>query len=417
MGKLETRSGTTRPPILSVDFERRLKALLGRGQAGALQAGRVSIIGLDRVREHFGAAWKRLAARADQITRNTIKRYLLPGDIFAAFGGTNYVIVFASLDNECARMKCFLIAREVTKALLGEEGAELISVGTAVAQLDGTFSFDQMMSADRPFDSPIQSVAAVPSELEARLESATAARARPATPEGPHFHFQPMWDTAKAVLSTYLCTPVDGHHRAELYFGQDRESLARLDFASQKCVLGELTRLSNDGCKVLICVSVHFETLAAATHRRQYLQALEQGLPRDAARLLVIEIADVPEGVPQSRMYDLTTPLTRYCRAFVARVRLESTDFSAFRGTRVAAVGCNIAAYPASELTIIQCMNRFVRAAEKVQLETYVRGLRSVSLTSAAAGAGFRYIDGDSIGEFVQHPTHIVKFGLNEVYR
>src|SRR5665213_4006270 len=164
MGNLQTHSGVTRPLILSADFERRLKALLGSGQAVALQAGRVSIIGLDRVKERFGVAWKRLAARADQITRNTIKRYLLPGDIFAAFGGTNYVIVFASLDNEGARMKCFLIAREVTKALLGEEGAELISVGTAVAQLDGTFSIDQMMSADRPFDSPIQRVAAIPSD-------------------------------------------------------------------------------------------------------------------------------------------------------------------------------------------------------------------------------------------------------------
>ena len=412
MSNPQTSSAT---PILSPDFEHQLRSLIGSGEPGALQAGRVSIIGLDRVKERFGAAWKRLADRADRITRNTIERYLLPGDIFTAFGETNYVVVFSSLDTERARMKCLLIANEVTKALLGEAGAELISIGTAVAPLDGNFSFDEMMAADRPLDIPTRT-AAVGGE-QPGPGSVNADPAPRAIPDGPRFSFQPMWDTAKAVLSTYLCTPVGGDRQGNPDLGDERDSIVRLDLALQKCVLGELTRVSNEGCKVLIGVSVHFETLAAAMQRRHYIQALEQGLPKDAARLLVIEIADVPEGVPQSRMHELTAPLTRYCRAMVARLRLESIDFAAFRGTKVVAVGCNIAAYPASELTIIQLMSRFNRAAEKVQLGTYVRGLHSVSLAAAAVGAGFRYIDGQSIGEFVQHPSRIVKFNLNDVYR
>jgi hypothetical protein len=410
----QTQALSERPPsILSSDFEQRLKTLIGSGEPGALQAGRVSLIGLDRVKERFGSSWERLASRADRIARNTIERYLLPGDIFTAFGEANYALVFSSLDTDRARMKCLLIANEVTKALLGDEGAELISVGTAVAKLDGGFSFDDMMSAERPLDihaSPVVEPTEQPASVELSPRPA-------ANPDSPRFSFQPMWDTAKAVLSTYLCTPVDGDRQAEHDFGEGLDSIVQLDLALEKCVLGELTRLSKEGCKVLIGMSVHFETLAAAAHRRHFTQMLEQGLTSSAARLLVIEIADVPDGVPQSRMYELTTPLTRYCRALVARVRLESVDFTAFRGTKVAAVGCNIAGHPASELSIIQLMSRFNRAAEKGQLGTYVRGLRSVSLAAAAVGAGFRYIDGHSIGKFVLHPTRIVKFNLNDVYR
>jgi hypothetical protein len=225
-----------------------------------------------------------------------------------------------------------------------------------------------------------------------------------------------MWDTSKAVLSTYMCTPLSGNHYDQ-DSKDDLESIMQLDLALQHCVLGELARISSQGWKVLIGASVHFATLAVAAQRRQYIQTLEQGVKTNTAQLLVIEIADVPDGVPQSRIYELTSSLSRYCRAMVASVRPESTDFSAFRGAKVAAIGCNITEHPASELTLIQLMSRFNRAAEKASLATYVRGLRTVSLAAAAVGSGFRYIDGHSISETVEHPSHIVKFNLNDIYR
>lgn len=296
---------------LSQDFELQLRSLVGSGEPGALQAGRVSIIGLDRVKQRFGAAWIRLSERADRITRNTIERYLLPGDIFTAFGETNYAIVFSSLDTGRARMKCLMIADEVMKALLGAEGAELISVGTAVAQLDGSFSFDKMMSSDRPLDAAAPSVAPARAD-ELHLERvATEELPRP-TAVGPQFCYRPMWDTTNAVLSTYLATLVEpGNINAQA----DVDSARALDQALQEHALNELARLSKEGCKVLIGLSVHFETLAAAAHRRHYVQALEQGLSSIAAKLLVIEIRDMPEGVPQSRLYEIVSTAAALPRA------------------------------------------------------------------------------------------------------
>jgi hypothetical protein len=50
-------------------------------------------------------------------------------------------------------------------------------------------------------------------------------------------------------------------------------------------------------------------------------------------------------------------------------------------------------------------------------LATYVRGLHSVSLAAAAVGAGFRYIEGDSIGAQIQHPSRVIQFSLTDLYR
>jgi hypothetical protein len=402
------------PSALSPDFERGLKGLVSRGQAGALQAGRVSIIGLDEVKQRLGPAWERLSGHALRIARNTIERYLLPGDIFTTFGEAGYVIVFSSLDTERARMKCLLIADEVMKAILGEDGADLISVGTAVAQLNGSASLEAILAADLPLELQ-RAQPSAPKDNE--VEFLEVNQPTPSAPDqAPPFGFRPMWDTATEVLSTYLCTPTDSYLSRDS-FAENPESLLERDLAMQRHGLDELTRAMEGRSKVLIGISVHFETLAAGSYRRKYLNVLHDGLPREATKFLVIEIMGFPDGVPQSRILDLITPLKRYCRAIVVRVPIETADFAAFDHTGVASVGCDVGGVSTNELAIIQLMTRFNRNAEKVRLATYARGLRSASLMAAAVGAGFRYIQSDGIRGRGNHPLSVVKFNLRDMYR
>jgi hypothetical protein len=389
-------------PAASGDFESRLALLLSQSTSGAFQAGRISIVGVERAKERFGTAWERLASRADRIARNAIERYLLPGDIYTVWHDMSYLIVFPSLEPDRARMKCLLIADEVMKALFGDEGSDVISVDSAVAPLVG-------------------GAGGGPAEDGVKSASAPTQKAAPAK---YRFAYRPMWDTTLSVLSAYFCVPMlpgagtgAAFVDAGLALGGDPEALAHLDFALQERVLGDLQQMHSEHCRVLIVLCVHFETLAAAAQRRRYVEALARSVAPDAAKLLVIEIVDVPDGVPPSRIFDLAAALRPHCRSVSARLRVECAALNGFNSAHIYAVGCDIGASQAPELTVMQQLARFSRAAEKAGLASFVHGLRSVSLTGAAVGAGFRYIDGEGVHKLVDRPERVTSFNLSDIYR
>jgi hypothetical protein len=168
-----TRAGPVRPAKIAArsgdDFSGRLGDLLGRAGTTAVHAGRINLIGLDRIKEQFGAKWPRIADRADRITRSAIERHLVPGDIFTAVHGTNYLIVFGNLPRRDAQLKCLLIAREIAKALLGEEGASQLEIQTAVAKLDGSLGFAAVPTID-------EILAAGPGDRRARRNAGRCGR-------------------------------------------------------------------------------------------------------------------------------------------------------------------------------------------------------------------------------------------------
>ncbi len=409
-------------PATSGDFESRLALLLSQSTSGAFQAGRISIVGAERAQERFGTSWERLASRADRIARNAIERYLLPGDIYTVWRDMSYLIVFASLEPDRARMKCLLIADEVMKSLFGDEGSDVISVAGAVAPLVGG-SGDAATLLDKLF-ATASDEAGSPSEDEVKLVPASA---RKSASEKFQFGYRPMWDTTLSVLSAYLCVPMlpgtdatAAFVDAGLAVGSDPEALAQLDFALQERVLADLSVMHSEHCRVLIVLCVHFETLAAAAQRRRYVEALARSVTAEAAKLLVIEIVDVPDGVHRHPTSSISRRRSgRIAVAVVsARLRVECATLNGgFSGARIHAVGCDIGVSQAPELTIMQQLARFSRAAEKAGLASFVHGLRSVSLSGAAVGAGFRYIDGEGVAKLVDRPERVTSFNLSDIYR
>jgi hypothetical protein len=67
---------------------------------------------------------------------------------------------------------------------------------------------------------------------------------------------------------------------------------------------------------------------------------------------------------------------------------------------------------------LMQQMNRFARAAsDKTGLPTSLHGASSLSLVTAALGAGFTYIDGDAVAKLIDDPRGLVDFRLADLYR
>ncbi len=415
----------------------------------SLQASRVNIIGLKRVKERFGDDWKRVADRADRIARNVIERHLDPGDIYATWGVETYITVFARLSEQEARVKCYLIGNEIVRTLLGDEASEFLEVKTAVTRVDGSVDLQAVGSMETLFeDAEVISPLAPPPEQPAPLPSNSAdslssemglsfvpiERDRPAgtvvsAPAGVtdvlvgvDFVFRPMWDPMRNVIATYLCVPrvrlsdIDGAlGDASLAVAGDAEAMARLDSAVIARIKSDLKTMQADGRRLILAMPIHFETLCTSVQRRRITAELGS-IPEAMKQYLVIEVIDVPSGVLKSRLMEVIAPLRLHCRAVSLRVNIGTIDFTQIRGTGVSAVGANIADLAKSEFIVMQNLSRFQRAAEKAEVVTFLHGAQSRSLVAAAVGAGFHYVDGDAVAATLARPERIVPFQLADLY-
>jgi hypothetical protein len=429
-----------------LQFVGEIRRLLER--TPSLQASRVNVIGLKRVKDRFGDAWKHVADRADRIARNVIERHLDPGDIYATWGVDTYITVFARLSEQEARVKCYLIGNEIVRTLLGDEASEYLEVKTAVTRVDGGVDLKEVGSMDRLFEGaevisplapPPEPAPAAPHPAEAMsaetgLSFVPIERDRPAGTvqsapaavtdvlAGVNFAFRPMWDPMRNVIATYLCVPrvrlsdiggADGD--ASLAVAGDPDAMKRLDIAVIAHVKADLKAMAADGRRLIIAMPIHFETLCSAALRRRF--AAEIGaIPEAMKQYLVIEVIDVPSGVLKSRLMEVIAPLRLHCRAVSLQVAIGTIDFTHIRGTGISAVGANIADLAKSEFIVMQQLSRFQRAAEKAEVVTFLHGAQTRSLVAAAVGAGFHYVDGDAVAATLTRPERIVPFQLADLY-
>ncbi len=429
-----------------VEFLAEIGHLLKR--TPSLQASRVNIIGLKRVKERFGDDWKRVAERADRIARNVIERHLDPGDIYATWGIDSYVTVFARLSEQEARVKCYLIGNEIVRTLLGDEASEYLEVKTAITRVDGSVDLQAVGSMETLFEGaevisplapPSEPVPASPGPADAMgaelgLSFMAIERDKPATPAenppasatdlliGVDFVFRPMWDPMRNVIATYRCIPqvrlsdIDGAAGdASLAVAGDAEAMARLDSATIARMKADLKTMAADGRRLIIAMPIHFETLCSAAQRRRATSELG-AIPELMKQYLVIEIVDVPSGVLKSRLMEVIAPLRLHCRAVSLQVAIGTIDFTHIRGTGISAVGADISHLAKSEFIVMQQLARFQRAAEKAEVVTFLHGAQSRSLVAAAVGAGFHYVDGDAVAATLARPERIVPFQLADLY-
>lgn len=403
----------------------RLRILVPVGRDPAAKPGQVNLISMARIKERIGERWPHYAVKADRIARNAIERYLVGGDIYARWKDAGYIIVFATLDARQAQIKSILIGDEITKALLGEEEVNLAQVHSVEVQSDGELTFSEVPPVEQLVAETVSDLAA-PSERVTIIDVEEPAPG-PAVPRADpladlSFCYRPSWDPARGVIAAYLCVPQlpdgpSGHRRyAPIVLGNDTTALEKLDFAVMKHVIGVLDGLIREKRRLLVTMPVRFETLAAAAQRRRYIDTLQAKLSAEAASLLVIELVSVPDGVPQARLIEISSPLRAHARAVIARLRPDTTEFASFAGSRIAAVGCDIIRQSGSEMVLMQQMARFSRGATKAGLATYLRGIGSLSLTAAALGAGFAHVDGDAIAAPVDLPRGILEFSLFDLY-
>lgn len=415
------------------ELERHLNTLLGGNQSSQPLAGRVNFVGLSKIREKLGHRWDRIAKRADEIASKAIERRLTDADVYTRYQELNYLIIFAQLSKEQAQLKCALIAEEITKRLLGEDvTAELLDVKTMLSALDGNAVFEDVPSVETLALKLASGEAAAAhgtvaknappgaDEKDAWWESDPSSEADPLA--GMQLVYRPMWDVKHNAVTTYLCVPAAAGPAGRLLVGESEVSslddaavIQRLDFLVQRRVITDLRKLMAAQQRMLLCMPVHFETLASHARRTKFIELCQRGIPPHGPKQLAFELTGVPPGVPVSRLLDLSSVLRRFGRGVLLRTTVDQLHFHAPSECGIVGVGFENR-HPASESRRIQEMEHFAAAAKKVGLVAYVHGLESISLTTAAIAAGFDFVDGNVVKSVVDRPETAYSFDVSDLF-
>jgi hypothetical protein len=414
------------------DFESHLREMLRRSPGSQPLAGRINFIGLTKIREKLGDRWPQIARLADDVTRKAIERRLTNVDVYTRYKEHHYLIIFAQLSKEQAQLKCALIAEEITKRLLGEDiTPDLLEVKTMVSPVGGEIGFEDVPSIEVLAVKLSGSEDATDSGKTAAnsgaadgddtwWEDGNSAGADPLA--GIQLVYRPMWDVKRNAVTTYLCVPARPGPVGRLLVGEselptlDVAAVHRLDSLVQRRVISDLRKLVAANQRMLLCLPVHFETLASHARRAEYIALCQRGIPPQGVKQLAFEVTGVPAGIAPSRLLDFSVALRRFGRGLLMRTTVDQIQFRPPNEWGVAGVGFESTLGGTPESRQIQDMERFAAAAKKAGLVAYVHGLRSISLTTAAVGAGFDFVAGDIVKSVVERPSSAYSFEMSDLF-
>lgn len=412
------------PPDMADGHDPELSAKLRRifDRRDPTQAGSIHLLGLGGLHEQLGSRWPAVAARVHQLTAKLLDQHLTPHDVWFRHGEEAYVVVFAQLGAEQARLICAKVMEELQVVLLGHADTESIRVHTATREIGSDVllvptSLKDMLSAVR---SQAAADAALAGPIAVRPEGFRAplmARAGP-----PQVRYRPVWDVQKQVLSLYMArccrerpgrAPIWGYDCLD--DAEDMAGILALDLHVAREAIETALELYENRFRFFLSLPLHFESLAV-TARRQEVMAVLRSIPRNLLPFMTYHLWAVPDGVPTGRLSELVSALKPFGRTVMMEVASPTADLSAAEAAGVRVVNLTLPPGASVDRWAPEVV-RFATQALRHRLMPAVEGVDSLAMEDQCEAAGVRFLSGDLIGGWVDVPEHVVRRSRTDFVR
>jgi hypothetical protein len=394
-------------------------------------------IGLDRAREHLGGLGKTVPIHASARVTQGILRGIGEQGMVASPGGDGYVFRMAPQAIQRARLKCGLIARDVSRSFMGSVDTEYVDIVTVALGPDGNIVSDWVTgetsphAEEHPHAAPEEG--APPEKEPAKPVPKPSAHKRTPFVYDEHakrfvdleefqFIYRPMWQIKNKVISSYLCIPARVAADGAVLIGGAAMPMpyaslenAALDILALKRAVDDLKALFTLGRRLVFVLPVHFVTLNEPRTNRAFLEVCN-GVSQDIRKLLVFELLGIPADMPHIPMVRAFSVIRPFCRAILVRRRLDDEVPLKLKEMGVYGIGADIGNYRASEAQIMREMDGFNERVRSFGFSTHLHGVNSRSLISAAVGAGFALIAGDPVMTAIDVPEAASPFDVASLY-
>ncbi|MBM3549456.1 MAG: hypothetical protein FJX54_21165 [Alphaproteobacteria bacterium] len=353
-----------------------------------------------------------MAVQADALMRRAIERRLTPSDLYRTGDDLGVILFFPALVPQEARSKCAQLGEELAGILSAEFRAEM-QVDSAAAAGDPK----TLLAVIRQEGDLAEAVVA-----EIERASSPAAHVLPLSRlDQVRFLFRPIWNVKRNAVFNFLCVPVTKSPGGRVVSGEsavegldDRHVRMDYDLRLLRRVVDEFMRVEAQDRRLLFTIPVHVDTVTSTAFRSEYVK-LWRTLPLSLQRLAIFDLVGGSDGFPQSRLIEILPTLKPASRGVTLRMPLPATH-SLPRFAHVGLHAISAEAPQGREESLAQDFEKFVIAAEKAHLLTYLHGIRTGSLAVAAVGAGFSFIDGPAIGSAEANPKDALRFSMEDLY-
>ncbi len=232
--------------------------------------------------------------------------------------------------------------------------------------------------------------------------------------ESVRLPFVALWAVRRRDLYGYVCEPCweapDGRPLLEDSLGpalDDAESRFRFDLHVLDHVERTAMRLLEIGRPLTLVAPVHLSTLLDDGREQRFIRALLRVFS-GFGDLIAFEIRGITGQEDLAHLAHATYRLRPECHELFARVPPGVTDLAAFAGTGVDTAALEARGDSRPERAQMAGFDPFVAEARRHGLATAVHGLGSVSLSVAAACAGFDLVGSDVIGR-TENPAEMLE--------
>lgn len=377
------------------------------------QAGSLHLLGLGSLHEKLGARWTDVAARVHALTGKLLDQHLSDQDAWFRHGEESYVVVFAHLGPDQARLVCAKVVEELQVLLLGHADTDSIKVLTAVHEIGSDIvlvpaSLTEMLAAARhAAEGATQGGPALirPTGFRDHL----LARAGP-----PMVRYRPVWDVRKQVLSLYMarcCREREG--RAPLWGYEclddpdDVAGILELDLHVARDALETALELYDNRFRFFLSLPLHFESLAVTTRRQEVMNTL-RSIPRHLLPFMTYHLYGVPAGVPGGRLSELVAAVKPFGRTVMLEQPAPGMGLAAAETAGVRVINMTLPPEASMERWRPE-VTRFAANAARHRLLPALEGVGSLAMEDLCEEVGVRFLSGDLIGGWVDVPEHVVR--------
>jgi len=141
---------------------------------------------------------------------------------------------------------------------------------------------------------------------------------------------------------------------------------------------------------------VPLSAMRYSSARFRFLQALKSLAP-EVRRFLLLELTELPEGLPQSAMTELVTALAPYGRAVLARSENPSADVLGWRGCGLSGVSLDCHGLDPGDRTVQARLAAFAKQVSAIAPACVAYRLPTRCVMLSAWGAGFTHLSGPGV--------------------
>ena len=375
-----------------------------------IERGCVQVIGLEEIRDEIGERWEKRKETVWAHLEGLLSQKLGPTDFYVQIDDTSFLVSMPTAQEQEVQIFCLRVAHDLHDSLLGRCDTEKLRIARVVSVKDGDIQ-TAMITGDA------LSILAKRAGLEGPVAAASPLQPgkmeNPSVPPAKFQHgYLPMWDAQKEAITTYRCVSKPEQHAAEAPGCRTKLELARTISR-----IGEATRCLTAhlaaGERFMMWLPMPYDVMSSAVGRME-IAGVCRNLSSELRPYLIFEICDLPQGVPQSRLSELVCSLRPFCRGVAAQVPLRTTNYSAYLGAGLQAIGLSVASSVPVEMG--NEILRLSHAVKKQQILTFVLDAPRGELLQSARALGIHLLSSPLIGSCIQDPAPVRRLSARSLF-